>query len=202
LSVGGSVRYLVRKPRCTVTIDWVLANCRTQRAFCSPENAMFAHHCLLAEKRVTTPSHLSRKNFYISSIRWHSYMWVCYCTAKPLNPGWTYETRCTSCNGVGKLYIDLLASDLCFICLSIKLSKISFTCVFYFYLVLLTATNVYGARHSVVGVATRYRLYGPEIELRLGRIFRAHPDRPRGSPKPPVQWVPGLYGGRTTGALC
>jgi hypothetical protein len=29
LSVGGSVRYLVRKPRCTVTIDWVLANCRT-----------------------------------------------------------------------------------------------------------------------------------------------------------------------------
>jgi hypothetical protein len=21
-------------------------------------------------------------------------MWVCYCTAKPLNPGWTYETRC------------------------------------------------------------------------------------------------------------
>jgi hypothetical protein len=61
------------------------------------KNAMFAHHCLLAEKRVTTPSHLSRKNVYISSIRWHafiSYMWVCYCTAKPLNPGWTYETRC------------------------------------------------------------------------------------------------------------
>jgi hypothetical protein len=58
---------------------------------------MFAHHCLLAEKRVTTPSHLSRKNFYISSISWHafiSYMWVCYCTAKPLNPRWTYETRC------------------------------------------------------------------------------------------------------------
>jgi hypothetical protein len=58
---------------------------------------MFAHYCLLAEKRVTTPSHLSRKNCYISSIRWHafiSYMWVCYCTAKPLNPGWTYETRC------------------------------------------------------------------------------------------------------------
>jgi hypothetical protein len=58
---------------------------------------MFAHHCLLAEKRVTTPSHLSRKNFYISSIRWHafiSYMWVCYYMAKPLNPGWTYETRC------------------------------------------------------------------------------------------------------------
>jgi hypothetical protein len=52
---------LLRKPRCTVTIDWVLANCRTQKAFFSPENAMFVHHCLLAEKRVTTPSHLSRK---------------------------------------------------------------------------------------------------------------------------------------------
>jgi hypothetical protein len=64
---------------------------------CSPENAMFEHHCLLAEKRGTTSSHLSRKNFYISSIRWHafiSYMWGCYCKAKPLNPGWTYETRC------------------------------------------------------------------------------------------------------------
>jgi hypothetical protein len=97
LSFDGSVRYLVRKPRCTVTIDRVLANCRTQKAFCSPENAMFAHHCLLSEKRVTTPSHLSRKNVYISSIRWHafiSYMWVCYYTAKLLNPGWTYETRC------------------------------------------------------------------------------------------------------------
>jgi hypothetical protein len=66
--------YLVRKPRCTVTIDWVLANCRTQKAFCSPENATFAHHCLLAEKRVTTQSHLSRKHFYISSIRWHAFI--------------------------------------------------------------------------------------------------------------------------------
>jgi hypothetical protein len=46
--------------RCTVTIDWVLANCRTQKAFCSPKNVMFAHHCLLAEKRVTTLSYLSR----------------------------------------------------------------------------------------------------------------------------------------------
>jgi hypothetical protein len=56
---------------------------------------MFAHHCLLAEKPITMPSYLSRKYFYISSIRWHafiSYMWVCYCTAKPLNPGWNYET--------------------------------------------------------------------------------------------------------------
>jgi hypothetical protein len=97
LSVGGFVRYLVRKSRCTDTIDWVLANCRTQKAFCSPEDAMFAHHCLLAEEQVTTPPHLSRKIYYISSIRWHvsiSHMWVCYCTAKTLNPGWTYETRC------------------------------------------------------------------------------------------------------------
>jgi hypothetical protein len=84
-------------PQENVTWSEVGSKGRTQKAFCSPENAMFAHHCLLAEKRVTKPSHLSRKNFYISSIRWHafiSYMWVCYCTAKPLNPGWTYETRC------------------------------------------------------------------------------------------------------------
>jgi hypothetical protein len=31
LSVGGSVRYLVRKLRCIVTIDCVLANWRTQK---------------------------------------------------------------------------------------------------------------------------------------------------------------------------
>jgi hypothetical protein len=116
LSVGGSVRYLVRKPRCTVTSDWVLSNCRTQKAFCSPENAMFAHHCLLAEKRVTTPSHLSRKNFYTSSIRWHafiSYVWVCYCTAKPLNPGWIYETRCIidyKSNAYVKAFMQLLST--------------------------------------------------------------------------------------------
>jgi hypothetical protein len=33
LTVGGSVRYLVRESRCTVIIDWVLANCRTQKSF-------------------------------------------------------------------------------------------------------------------------------------------------------------------------
>jgi hypothetical protein len=32
-SVGGSVRYLVRKPRCTVTIDWVLANLQDTKSF-------------------------------------------------------------------------------------------------------------------------------------------------------------------------
>jgi len=35
LSVGGSVRYVVRNLRCTVTIDSVLANSKTQNAFYS-----------------------------------------------------------------------------------------------------------------------------------------------------------------------
>jgi len=33
LSVGGSVRYMVQNLRCTVTIDSVLANSKTQNAF-------------------------------------------------------------------------------------------------------------------------------------------------------------------------
>jgi hypothetical protein len=39
-----------------------------------------------------------------------------------------------------------------------------------------------GSRDSVVGIATRYGLEGPEIESRWGEIFRTYPDRFRGPP--------------------
>jgi hypothetical protein len=42
------------KLRCTLTIDSVLANCKTQNAFLSPAFAMFRHDCLLAVKRTPT----------------------------------------------------------------------------------------------------------------------------------------------------
>ena len=50
-------------------------------------------------------------------------------------------------------------------------------------------------RDSAVGIATRYRLDGPGIESRWGRLF-PHPLRPAlGANQPPMQWVPGLYRG-------
>ena len=41
LSVGGSVLYMIRNLRCTVTIDSVLANSKTQNAFLFTVNAIF-----------------------------------------------------------------------------------------------------------------------------------------------------------------
>jgi hypothetical protein len=37
--------------------DSVLASCKTQKDFCSPENALFPHYCLLVEKQVIKPWH-------------------------------------------------------------------------------------------------------------------------------------------------
>ena len=43
LSVGGSVWYMIRNLRCTVTIDSLLANSKTQNAFLFIVNAIFRH---------------------------------------------------------------------------------------------------------------------------------------------------------------
>jgi len=49
---------------------------------------------------------------------------------------------------------------------------------------------------SVVGIATRYGLDGPEIESRWSRDF-PHLFRPTlGPTQPPVQWVPSLSEGK------
>jgi len=50
-------------------------------------------------------------------------------------------------------------------------------------------------RDSAVGVATRYRLDGPEIESRWGQGFPQlfRPDL--GSTQPPIRWAPGLSSG-------
>ena len=42
LSVGGSVWYMIRNLRCTVTIDSVLANSKTQNAFLFTVNAIIS----------------------------------------------------------------------------------------------------------------------------------------------------------------
>ena len=61
LSVGGSVRYLVRNLRCTVTIDSVLANSKTKNASLFTVHAIFRHDYPLAVEPASTPRPLVQK---------------------------------------------------------------------------------------------------------------------------------------------
>jgi hypothetical protein len=61
LSVGGSVWYMIRNLRCTVTIDSVLANSKTQNAFLFTMNAIFRHDYPLAVEPASTPRPLVQK---------------------------------------------------------------------------------------------------------------------------------------------
>jgi len=61
LSVGGSVRYMVRNLRCTVTIDPVLANSKTQNAFSFTVHAIFRHDYPLVVEPGSTPRPLDKK---------------------------------------------------------------------------------------------------------------------------------------------
>ena len=62
LSVGGSVWYMIRNLLCTVTIDSVLANSKTQNAFLFTVNAIFRHDYPLAVEPGSTPTLLVPKN--------------------------------------------------------------------------------------------------------------------------------------------
>ena len=61
LSVGGSVWYMIRNLRCTVTIDSVLANPKTQNAFLFTVNAILLHNYPLAVEHGSTPRPLAQK---------------------------------------------------------------------------------------------------------------------------------------------
>ena len=68
LSIGGSVWYMVRNLRCTVTTDSVLANSKTQNAFLTAVHAMFCHDCPLAAKPANTPRRLLPKQTWTDSL--------------------------------------------------------------------------------------------------------------------------------------
>ena len=61
LSVGGSVWYMIRNLRCTVTFDSVLANFKTQNAFLFTVNAIFLQDYPLAVEHGSMPRPLVQK---------------------------------------------------------------------------------------------------------------------------------------------
>ena len=68
LSVGGSVWYMIRNLRCTVTIDSVLANCKTRNAFLFTVNAIFRHNYPLAVEPGSTPRTLVQTKTWRDSV--------------------------------------------------------------------------------------------------------------------------------------
>ena len=61
LSVGGSVWYMIRNLRCTVTIHLVLGNSKAQNALLFIVNAIFRHDYPLAVEPGSTPRPLVEK---------------------------------------------------------------------------------------------------------------------------------------------
>ena len=66
LSVGGSVWYMIRNLRCTVTIDSGLANSKTQNAFLFTVNAIFLHDYPIAVESGSTARPLVQKTWRVS----------------------------------------------------------------------------------------------------------------------------------------
>ena len=68
LSVGGSVWYMIRNLRCTVTIDSLLANSKTRNAFLFTVNAIFLHDYPLVVEPGSTPRPLVQKKTWRDSV--------------------------------------------------------------------------------------------------------------------------------------
>ena len=68
LSVGGSVWYMIRNLRCTVTTDSVLANSKTQNTCLFTVNAIFRHDYPLAVDPGSTPRPLVQKKTWRDSL--------------------------------------------------------------------------------------------------------------------------------------
>jgi len=62
------VWYMIRNLRCTVTVDSVLANSKTQNAFLFTVNAIFRHNYPLAVEPASTPRPLVQKKTWRDSL--------------------------------------------------------------------------------------------------------------------------------------
>ena len=86
---------MIRNLRCTVTIDSVLANSKTQNAFSFTMNAIFRHDYPLAVEPTRTPRPLvQKKNLERFSTYWYApFCRVCLgcCAVEFGNPGGTYD---------------------------------------------------------------------------------------------------------------
>ena len=68
LSVGGSVWYMIRNLRCTITTDSVMANPKKQNAFLFTVNGIFLHDYPLAVEPGSTPRPLVQKKTWRNSL--------------------------------------------------------------------------------------------------------------------------------------
>jgi hypothetical protein len=101
LSVGGSLWYLVRNVRRTVTIDSVLANSKTQNAFLSPVHATFCHDRSWLPPSTETWKYamapITQTNLEKYSTYWYAPLCCVYlgrCAAEFWSSGGTYELPC------------------------------------------------------------------------------------------------------------
>ena len=96
LSVGGSVWYMIWNLCCTVTIDSVLANSKTQNAFLFTVNVIFLHDYPLAVEPGSTPRPLVQKKVGEILYLYAPFCHVCLscCAVEFGNPGGTYEEPC------------------------------------------------------------------------------------------------------------
>jgi hypothetical protein len=74
----------------------------------------------------------------------------------------------------------------------VSLNRTSTTCY-------VSKHQCYKDRNSTVDIATRYGLDGPGIESRWGPDFPHPPRTVLGPTQSPIQWVPGLTGGKAAG---